>query len=277
MPSGRSPIASLPKSLRVLEAIATASSEGQLRQVADKTGLDRATIHRVLRTLLEAGYLSRVNRGEYVLSARGFALGLTLTTSYRLAEVALPAMRELQSKIGETVNLAVLEGADVLYVQRLPTTRILSISLQVGSRLPAYCTSLGRAILAFISRDEALAILARSERRALTEHTITELAPLERELDRIRQCGYAVTDSELELGLRSVACPIRNCSGAAIAAMNVSVPAARFDGRSVLTTLLPPLAEACADLSSAFGWPPDQLSTAAGGAADLDARGDSLQ
>ena len=250
----RLPIAVLGKAMCVLEALVCNGSSASLKEVVDTTGLDRTTVHRVLRTLVAEGFLIQTGRGRYDVAPRGLALGLALGHGNRIAAVAEPAMRNLQAKVQEAVNLAVMDGIDVVYVGRVKPDRFLSDNHEVGARLPAYCTSLGRSMLAFTPRERALSILQRSERRQLTRSTMTDVADLARELDDVRRQGYAIVRGELEVGLCCIAAPLLAANGEAIAAINVSVPEVRFDTSNAHELYAMPLVETVNELSRRLGF-----------------------
>src|SRR5579872_4621406 len=172
-PTARTPVASLAKGLLVLESLAAGETRGSLAELMKCTGYDRATVHRILRSFMDAGYVERSGRGEYVVSTRTYLLGVHLTHAHNLVRVAQPELRSLRDGINETVNLAVLSGPDIVYLVRMAVGRILSLNIDVGSRLPAFCASLGRAMLAFLPPAEAVALLQQSDRRAFTPNTRT--------------------------------------------------------------------------------------------------------
>ena len=147
--------------------------------------------------------------------------------------------------------MTVLDGDDIVYVARAATQRIISVGLSVGSRLPAYCTSMGRVLLAFSSEADMEAYFQRVPLARQTPHTITELALLRRELQRVRLAGYALVDQELELGLRSIAVPVRQPDGRAVAAINVGAQAARVELETMVRTYLPELTAAAEQIALA--------------------------
>jgi IclR family pca regulon transcriptional regulator len=249
----RNEVGSLRRGLLVLEALANAADGASPQQLIDETGLDRSVVQRLLRTLVADGYASRLGRGHYVLATRALALGAELARSNHLARVASAHLLDLQQQIGETVNLATLDGVDVVYVARFATRRLLSIHLDIGTRLPAYCTSLGRAILAYLPPEQTELILRRSECRKLTEYTKVTKRELLDEINAVAERGYALTSEELELGMRSAAAPVFASGGVVLGAINVSVPTARVDAASLEKDLVPPLLDVTRSLSLALG------------------------
>lgn len=250
----RLPIAVLPKGIAVLEAVASATDGISVKRLVEITGLDRATVHRVLRTLLEDGLVQRAERGAYSVAPRGVALGLALSSNRQLGAAAMPTMRRLMEATGETVTIAVLDDTEVLYVERLPARKMLSVNLAVGSRLPAYCTSHGRAILAFMPREEALDVLCRSDLRRRTPRTIVSIDKLLDALDTVRRQGWALGNAELEPELRAVAAPIRGPDGMPVAAINVAVPGMSVGLEAFRRHLVPPLLVAAEELSGQLGF-----------------------
>jgi IclR family transcriptional regulator, pca regulon regulatory protein len=258
---GRTPVASLGKGLLVLETLASTDSKGSLADLMNRTGFDRATVHRILRSFMDTGYVERSGRGEYAVSTKGYLLGVHLTHAHNLVRVAQPEIRHLRDQINETVNLAVLTGPDIVYLVRLAVGRILSLNIEVGSRLPAFCASLGRAMLAFLPESESEAILRRSDRQAFTPQTKTSIEDIAAILKQIRRRGYAVTNQEFEIGLCSMACPIFVRGGRPIAAVNIAVSAARMSATELVRSYREPLQRSCERISRSLGWDGSSLLT----------------
>jgi IclR family pca regulon transcriptional regulator len=167
-----------------------------------------------------------------------------------LSEVAQPHMEELVKRVNESSSISVLDDLDVVYVVRVPTRRIMTITIAVGTRLPAWATSMGRVLLAALPQEDLDERLARVELRRLTGHTVKDVAELRAEIDRVRAQGYAVVDQELEEGLRSAAVPIRDASGHAVAALNVSVHASRATMQALRKEYLPPVLDIAAEIEA---------------------------
>jgi IclR family pca regulon transcriptional regulator len=243
----RSPdfVQSLERGLAVIRAFDAEHRELALSDVARATGLTRATARRFLLTLGELGYVSVAN-GRFSLRPRVLELGYPYLSSLGLPELAPPHMERLVARVNESSSISVLDDTDIVYVVRVPTRRIMSITLSVGTRLPAHATSMGRVLLAGLEEDELARLLARTELRALTARTVTDPEALTRLLARVRREGFALTDQELEEGLRSIAVPIRNGAGAVAAALNVSVHASRASAAALKRDVLPLLLETAA-------------------------------
>lgn len=249
-------VQSLERGLAVIRAFDAEHRELSLSEVARVTGLTRAAARRFLLTLVRLGYMTH-NDGRFALSARVLELGYAYLSSLTLPEVAQPHMEALVASVNESSSISVLDGTDVVYVARVPTRRIMSITLSVGTRLPAYATSMGRVLLAALPEADAQERLARSDIRSLSAHTITDRAELTAVLDRTRAQGWAAVDQELEEGLRSLAVPIHGAAGHVVAALNVSVHATRGSMTTLRRDFLPLARDAAqaieADLRRAAG------------------------
>jgi IclR family pca regulon transcriptional regulator len=216
--------------LRVFERHSTITvSDG-----AQATSLSRATVRRCLLTLERCGYVSQEEGGLFRLRPTLLPLARAFLSSSRIVEVAAPYLVRIRDSVGESCSLGILDGHDIVYIGRAETTRIMSIALQVGSYLPAYCTSMGRVLLAAQPREQVEKFLSLAPFPARTIRTLTTAAALREELARVAANGYALVDEELEIGLRSIAIPIRDSLGVVIAALNVGAPAPRMS----VTTLV---------------------------------------
>ena len=250
----RLPIASLEKSLRLLEALGRADESASVAWLIDQTSLDRTTVQRILRTLLAEGYVERTGRGEYAVAPRSYVLGAMLSKSSQLAVLARPVLQRLQRVTGETVNLAVLDGTSVLCIEHLATDKLLAFNFAVGTRLPAFASSLGRVILAYSRAESAADVLQQSDRKALTRRTVVSMRKLRDELERVREQGYSLVVAEIEDGLAAAAAPVLGPTGEALAAVNLVVPLARTDEKEMRRVFVPPLLDATRALSSRLGW-----------------------
>jgi IclR family transcriptional regulator, pca regulon regulatory protein len=219
-------VRSLERGLAVMRAFDAEHRELALSDVARATGLTRAAARRFLLTLVELGYV-RSSEGRFSLRPRILELGYAYLSSLSLPEVAQPHMEGLVANVNESSSISVLDDLEIVYVVRVPTRRIMSITLAVGARLPAYATSMGRVLLADLPAPELEERLSRVEFRPLTARTVKDAAGLRAILATAREQGYAAVDQELEEGLRSLAVPIRDGGGRAVAALNVSVHASR--------------------------------------------------
>jgi IclR family pca regulon transcriptional regulator len=232
-------VQSLERGLSVIRAL-SAPEPQTLSEVARATGLTRAASRRFLLTLQQLGYVD-LSGTRFALTPQVLELGYAYLSSLTLPEVAQPHLERLVQEIHESSSVSVLDDTDVVYVARVPTRRIMRVSISVGTRFPAYATSMGRVLLAGLEPTELDAVLGATALEALTPETIHEERELRAELGRVRAQGWALVDQELEAGLRSVAAPIRDRDGAVIAAINVSAQAARTGLEDVHERLLPPL------------------------------------
>jgi PcaR/PcaU/PobR family beta-ketoadipate pathway transcriptional regulator len=217
-------IQSVSRALSILELFSDKRPSASVSEVAELTGLNRATCYRFCQTLRQLGYLEEMGDRRFRPGLKAVSLAHSALSSRELPELALPYLRRLREEINETVNMGLLDDTEVVYVARVLSDHLISLRLYVGSRLPAYASSLGRAMLAFMPEDESEAILDRSELQPLTGHTIVDRKRLTAELRRIREQGYALNDQEVANGLRGVAAPVLTDSGRPLAAINISIP-----------------------------------------------------
>jgi IclR family pca regulon transcriptional regulator len=197
------------------------------------------------------GYVD-TDKHTYALRPKILALGHAYLSSTPLAVSAQPVLDRVRSALNESCSLAILDGDDILYLARSAASRIIAVQLNVGSRLPAYCTAMGRALLAHLPERELDSYLERVELRPFVDRTVASPDDLRRLLVVAREAGYAVVDQELEIGLRSIAVPVRGASGAVTAAINVSVHAAHATIRQMEARFLPHLRAASDDLGAAL-------------------------
>jgi IclR family pca regulon transcriptional regulator len=242
-------VQSLERGLAVIRAFDAEHRELALSDVARATGLTRAAARRFLLTLVKLGYVNFAD-GRFSLRPRVLELGYAYLSSLTLPEVAQPHMEALVAKVNESSSISVLDDLEVVYVVRVPTRRIMSITLSVGTRLPAYATSMGRVLLANLPDDELEERLSRIEIRPLTARTVKDKDELRAILEATRKQGYAATDQELEEGLRSLAVPIRDASDVVIAALNVSVHASRASMAVLRRDFLPFARQAVAGIQA---------------------------
>lgn len=240
--AARSPefVQSLERGLAVIRAFDGEHPQLTLSEVARRTGLTRAAARRFLLTLVELGYVHTDGR-LFSLRARILELGYAYLSSLSLPEVAQRHMEALVARVQESCSVSVLDGDEVVYVARVPTKRIMTVGISVGTRFPAYATSMGRVLLAAQPVDWLDDYLATAQLRPLTRRTVTDPAKLRTVLTKIATQGYAIVDQELEEGLRSVAAPIHGENGSVIAAVNVSAHATRGSFEMIRRELLPPL------------------------------------
>lgn len=242
-------IQSLERGLAVINSFSRERNAQTLSEVAQMTGLTRATARRVLLTLVDLGYVHQNSRA-FSLTPKVLDLGYSFLSSFHVVELAQLPMERLVDEVKESSSMSVLDCPDIVYVARVPTTRIMTIALALGSRLPVYPTSMGRVLLAGRPDDEIDDYIARTELTQLTPHTVTDEKEFRAILDQVREDGYALVDQELEEGVRSIAAPIINGRGDVIAAMNVSCHAARVTVASMRKEFRPRLLATAAEISA---------------------------
>jgi IclR family pca regulon transcriptional regulator len=254
-------VQSLERGLAVIRAFDGEHPTLTLSDVSRRTGLTRAAARRFLLTLAELGYVHHDGR-EFMLRPSVLNLGFAYLSSMGLPEVAMPHMETLVALVQESSSMSVLDGHDVVYVARVPTRRrIITVAIAVGTRFPAYATSMGRVLLAGLPGPELDAVLATIDFEPITDLTVTGEAELRRILDATRERGYTIVDQELEHGLRSVAAPVRSDTGSVIAAVNVSVHASRATIDEIESRFVGPLIEAVERIGAdyaALGTPRDR-------------------
>ena len=244
-------IRALARGLAAIEAMGARADGVTLSELAGVCDLDRATTRRILLTLGELGYV-RSSANRFLLAPRVLSLGYAYLSSIPFWELANPVMERLVRTLHESCSAATLDGTDAVYVARVRSSeRVIDVSRTIGSRIPAYCTSLGRVLLAAESVDRREELLRRSSLVAHTKHTIVDRRKLMKILSEVREQGYALVDQELELGLRSLAVPIADRSGKVVAALNTSVQPTRVSAAEMLKKYLPVLKATAAELGQA--------------------------
>lgn len=241
-------VQSFARGLEVIRSFSASAPRQTLTEVAGRSGLSRAGARRILLTLQALGYV-HVEGKLFSLTPRILDLGFAYLSSMPIWNLAEPAMQALARQVKESCSAAVLDGTDILYVIRVSTHKIMKINLNVGSRLPAYCTSLGRVLLSALPQDELMQRLQASERTALTKHTVTDIQELAARIAQARRQGWALVNQELEEGLVSLAAPITNRSGQTVAALNISGQANRTSAKVMQDTMLPHLLAAAKTVS----------------------------
>ncbi|MEU8707430.1 IclR family transcriptional regulator C-terminal domain-containing protein [Streptomyces sp. NPDC048565] len=237
---GRGFVESLARGLTVITAVGDGGAAPTLSDVARATGLSRASARRALITLEHLGYVTADGR-EHRLTPRVLALGYPPLSHVTLARIADPHLSALAGRIQDSASLAVLVDDSVQYVARAATHRIMNVDITVGTRFPAYATSLGRVLLAGLPAGERGSLLDHAELRPLAPHTVVERTELEAVLERVVSDGYALADEELEAGLRSIAVPVRDRAGAAVASVNVAMHSSSRTIEACLEQVLPEL------------------------------------
>jgi len=247
-------VRALAKGLSVIEAFDAGSPSMTLSAVAKKTGLSRGTARRLLLTLVELGYAGFDGK-HFGLQARALNLGFAYLHSRNLWQLGQPYMVQLVERVHESCSIAVLDGSEIVYVARVPTAaRIMSINLGIGTRLPAFATSMGRVLLAGLSAEAVSQLLEQvSPLSKYTHKTITDPTALLREIEVVRRQGWALVDQELEMGLRSIATPIVDGSARVLAALNIGTHASRWPIQKLTQEVLPLLKQTAASISTLLG------------------------
>lgn len=247
-------VQSFARGLEVIRSFSATAPRQTLTEVAGRSGLSRAGARRILLTLQHLGYVHSDGK-LFSLTPRILDLGFAYLSSMPIWNLAEPVMQALVEEVKESCSATVLDGTDIVYVLRVSTQKIMSISLGVGSRLPAHCTSMGRMLLSALPEAELMACLEASNLTARTRYTLTKQDDLMLEIARVRSQGWSLVDQELEEGLVSMAAPITNRAGQTIAALNISGQANRTNARTMQHTMLPTLLLAAATISGLLGSP----------------------
>ena len=242
-------VQSLARGLSVITVFGRHAPEMTLSDVSRATGLTRAAARRFLLTLVDLGYM-RFDGKRFRLAPRVLDLGYAYLSSLSLTGIAEPHLEWLVKETHESSSICVLDGQDIVYVARVPTSRIMTVSINVGTRFPAYATSMGKVLLAGLDDISLEQYLTNVELAPLTEHTVNTVEELHAQLLEVRQQGYALADQELEHGLRSIAVPVRNKQGRAVAAVNVSSHVSRVTKEKARRQFLPPLLKAAGDIEA---------------------------
>jgi IclR family pca regulon transcriptional regulator len=242
-PAERGFVKSLDRGLTVIKSLSGPGPGRTAADVARQTGLTRASARRFLLTLEQLGYVRSDDR-RFALTPRALELGYAYLSSLSLPQITQPHLRELVDLVHESSSVSVLDGAEVVYVAREATRRIMTVAIAVGTRFPAHATSMGRVLLSGLTASHLDKFLADVELQPLTAATVIDRGKLRAEIEKVRRQGWALVDQELEIGLRAVAVPICNPSGAVVAAMNLSTHASRRSAEAIQQDLLPALRRA---------------------------------
>lgn len=246
---------SLVRGLSILAAFTPEDPALGITELAQRVELHKSTTHRYVTTLEMLGYLQQdPETRKYRLGIRVVDLGLAALNGIELRQLARPELEALAERTGHSVNISVLDGPEVVYIERVRKYRILDLALQVGSRLPAYCTSMGKVLLAHLPPSELEDVLKKTSFEPRGPNTITSVEDLKRELETVRRQGFAVNNEELANGLRSVAAPIRRYDGQTIAALNLSVHASMVTLDELTGALASQVIEACRRISEWLGY-----------------------
>lgn len=247
----RAHVTSLERGLRVMEILSTCPAGLTLSEVAREAGLTRAGARRFLHTLVTTGYASETGR-RFRLTPRLLSMARTFVGGASLWRFAEPFMQDVSDRLNESCSAAVLSGEDVVYVARVAGQRIMSVGLQVGTRLPAYCTSMGRVLLSDLDETDLLRFLENATLEKRTPETVTQPDRLFHIIGNAGRNGYSVVDEELETGLCSIAVPVRDTTGRIVAAVNVSTQAGRRTHEDLQNEVLPILSAAAAHIETYF-------------------------
>jgi IclR family transcriptional regulator, pca regulon regulatory protein len=240
---------SLARGLLVIQAFTQKKRQMTISQLSAKTGMSRAAVRRCLYTLAQLGFAESEDGRHFYLGPRILALGYSYIASMPLATAAQPVLERVSHELHESCSISTLDHNEIIYVARASVTRIMSIDLGVGSRLPAFCTSMGRVLLANLQPDELERYLSQTQMKRYTERTVISAEKLRQVLRLVGRNGYAIVDQELEVGLRSMAVPIQNPMGKTVAALNVGAHAGRVSIQEMQTRFLPRLRTAAQELS----------------------------
>ncbi|MEX1147580.1 MAG: IclR family transcriptional regulator C-terminal domain-containing protein [Sphingomonadales bacterium] len=236
------------KGLAVIEAFGSGRPTQTIAEVARLSGLDRASARRCLLTLVECGY-ARKDGTYFELTPRILRLAQSYL-SMPLPRLVQPYLNQVADELYESCSAAVLDGTEIIYIARAVHHRMIAAALHAGSRMPAYCTSMGRVLLAQLPPEQSREILEQSERRALTKKTLTDVGDLMAELTKVRENGYSIVDGEIESNARSIAVPIFNASGQAVAAFTVGLHSASADLKRMRNEILPCLLKVQSQLAT---------------------------
>lgn len=245
-------VEALARGLAVIRCFDQEHERLTISEAARLAHLTRATARRSLLTLSALGYVGTDGK-HFWLTPKILSLGHAYLSSTPLPRLLQPVLEQVSEQTHESCSASILEGGEIVYIARAATRRIISVGLGVGSRLPAYCTSMGRVLLAALEPAELEAYLQRTPLRPLTPHTLTDPELLREELARVRSEGYALVDQELELGLRSIAVPVKNARGKVLAAINIGAQAGRVSQAEMTHNLLPVLRQAAQSLTPLLG------------------------
>jgi IclR family pca regulon transcriptional regulator len=247
-------VQSLAKGFRVLEVFTAADTEFTLSEIAKRTSLDSGTTFRMINTLVNLGYLQKVeNTKRFRLSLKVLDLGFNAIARSDLRVIARPILSTLVGEVIEAASLAALDGAEMVYLERVHAGLArMGVDVRIGTRLPAYYTAMGHAVLAFLPRETVLRVLALRERVKITPATPTTVEEIERCLNRVRKSGFAVADPEVIIGLRVLAVPVLNGDGNAVAAVSVAAPAMNIPLKKFVNKTAEPVMSAARELGKSL-------------------------
>ena len=228
--SAKDRVKTLDKSITILTCLAESQNQLALKELTKITGLKTTTCFRLIKAMETMGLVERdPGSKKYRLGFKVISLGVSALNRLDLRQIALPFMTKLREETGETTNLSILDGTEIIFIERIQSEHLFNVNLSVGSRLPVYCTSQGKAILAFLPEDEAEELMEKINFEKRTDKTLVTARSLKKELKAVRNNGFAINYEELEKGLCAIAAPIFNHNAYPIAAVNVSYAIARYE------------------------------------------------
>lgn len=251
----RDHIQSIERCFTILGHLSSPEAVLTLEDLTQKTGLTKTTCFRFLKTMRRLELVEQdTDRKTYQLGPAVVSLGLKALKGMNLRRAALPVLQKLRDETEETVNLSLLSGTEIIFIERVMSDYLVNANINVGDRLPVYCASMGKVILAFMSEEHAAEIISQLDFKGKTERTLVSPASLWKELAEIRARGYALNDEELERGLRAVAAPIMGYAGEAFAAINIAWTTARRPSRRTFTDFAGKVVAAAEKISLAMGY-----------------------
>lgn len=243
-------VKSVIKAMTIYETLIANKSPLSLSKLSNKLNINISTVHRLINTLLELGYVDKNEEGLYMLGHKSYKIAETISQSFSLKNIAHPFLQEIASKCNETTNLVVLENQQVMYIDQVESTNMVRMFASPGSIGPAYCTGSGKALLAYVSDQELESYFKNNKMVPYTDYTITEPEKLKKELKKIREQKYSLDLEELEKGVRCVAVPVLDRNNSALAAISVSGPKSRVTMDYLNNTLLPLVREKASELEN---------------------------
>ncbi|MDZ7762502.1 MAG: IclR family transcriptional regulator C-terminal domain-containing protein [Desulfovermiculus sp.] len=245
---------SLAKGIQVLKVISQSSKPIGITEIARKLNTNNATVSRICYTLSYLGYITKDIQKRWRLTPKVLVFGYAAINSQGWLQTAQHYLEELSERTGETTNLSVMEGGDIIYVCRVDTRRILPYDIRLGTTLPVHCTSMGKVLLAFRPEEKIQDVVGAIDFVALTHNTITSKDAYLKELETVRTKGYAVNDEELSVGLRSVAAPVLDSQGWSMAALNIAVSTTRMSRDQLESEMVPLLLNTAKDIESTMSF-----------------------
>ena len=248
-------VQSIERAIDILEALSEEENSFQLKNLAKRVRLHKTTVHRILKTLMKRGYVENIdNSGVYKLGLQVLKLSSSLLENIEVRREAKSLLEELRDKTGETVHLGILEGNEIVYIEKIEGTRPLHMASSVGKRVPLYCTALGKAILAYLDEKELNPLLENIKLEPKTPNTITSIEKLKEELIKIRALGYSIDNIENEEGIRCIGAPIFDHTGKVAAAISISGAAFYIPIKRIEKELGPLIKTAAFEISKRLGW-----------------------